>query len=358
MIPATIEDVTQEWLSEVLDVPLTAINKQQIGQGVGLMGDIFKVELTSADSSAPRSVVVKLPSSFDENREQGVALGMFDAEVKFYAELSGQADVGIPRIYHAEIVSGTPEFVIVMEDLSHLDSVAQSDGMSFEQAKAAVEVLAHIHAVWWDKVRDEPSVAWIPTMIGPRIEYIDGLFAEVFPAFEAGFGQVLPEGGLDIYKKFAGNYLKINTVLAERSPWTLAHQDYRVENLLFGKAGSGEAVVLDWQGIGLGPGAYDLAYTLGGSVDTDIRRANERELVAAYHQTLLECGIENYSFDQLYDDYGHAQLMGGLATALMTGATLDLSNERGKQLVTTMAVRHVTAAMDHDGAARLADIVG
>ncbi len=50
--------------------------------------------------------------------------------------------------------------------------------------------------------------------------------------------------------------------------------------------------------------------------------------------------------------------MGGLATALMTGATLDLSNERGKQLVDTMAVRHVTAAMDHDGSQRLTDIVG
>ena len=37
---------------------------------------------------------------------------------------------------------------------------------------------------------------------------------------------------------------------------------------------------------------------------------------------------------------------------MVTGGTMDLSNDRGKQLVETMARRHVTAALDHDGLAR------
>jgi hypothetical protein len=50
-------------------------------------------------------------------------------------------------------------------------------------------------------------------------------------------------------------------------------------------------------------------------------------------------------------------LMGGLAVAMVTAGTLDLSNERGIQLVAIMAERHVQAALDHDGPARLAEIL-
>ncbi len=279
---------------------------------------------------------------------------MFDAEVKLYNELAPEAPTGLPKIYLAEIVPGTSDFVIVMEDLSHLSMVSQSDGMSFEQALAAVKVLADIHAVWWNRVQT-PELEWIPAMTGPRIEYVDGLLTQILPVFAAGFSDVLPPGGLALYEQFAGNYLKINQTIAARSPWTLAHQDYRVENLMFG---DDEVVVLDWQGIGRGPGMYDLAYVLGGSMEIELRRQHEVELVTAYQQQLADNGVTDYSLAQASEDYAFAQLMGGLAVSVVTGGTLDLSNERGKQLVATMAERHVTAALDHDGPERLAAVLG
>ena len=120
--------------------------------------------------------------------------------------------------------------------------------------------------------------------------------------------------------------------------------------------------MLDWQGIGRGPGAYDLAYLLGGSMDTSLRRANEEHLLGTYHDKLLDAGISNsgisnYSVDQLWDDYGLAHLMGGLATAMVAGSTMDLSNDRGTRLIASMVERHVTAALDHDGLERLAAVV-
>ena len=60
----------------------------------------------------------------------------------------------------------------------------------------------------------------------------------------------------------------------------------------------------------------------------------------------------------LAEDYAHCHLMGGLATSMVTGGGMDLSNERGKALITTMAVRHAAAALDHDGLDRLAAITG
>ncbi len=351
MIPENIGEVSTSWLSDVMGDEVQDMDVTQIGQGVGIMGDIYRVGLTGG-TGLPESVVVKLPSSFEENRAQGVALGMFEAEVRFYNELAHAVSVGLPQVYHADIQPGTAEFVIVMEDLSRLRMVEQSQGMSVEEARAAVRVLAHVHAAWWDKAQD-PSLEWIPTMTGPRIEFVDQLLQQILPVFLEGFAKYLPDGGVEIYEKFAGNYLNINTVLAGRSPWTLVHQDYRVENLLFGPPGSGEVVVLDWQGIGRGPGGYDLAYILGGSMSPGTRREHERELVESYHSQLRELGINGYSADQLWDDYGHAQLMGGLATAMVVGGGMDLSNERGVELIATMASRHVAAAMDHDGLKRL-----
>jgi len=354
MIPATIEDVTPQFLTEIFGVKIESIETNQIGQGIGLMGDIYRMQLTSIDSSldVPLSVVVKLPSAFEGNRAQGVALGMFDAEIKFYNELAPSVPVGLPKIYHTDINPGTAEFVIVMEDLTRYDMVAQSDGMSVDQAHAAVEVLGRIHAVWWDKVKT-PDLEWVPSMISPRIEYVDQLLTQIYPQFAEGFGQYLPSGGLELYQQFAGNYLNINKKISARSPWTLAHQDYRVENLLFAP---GEAVVLDWQGIGRGPGAYDLAYLLSGSMTIDSRREHEAALVQTYCKSLESSGISGYTAESAWDDYGFAQLMGGLAVAMVTAGTLDLSNERGVQLVATMAERHVQAALDHDGPARLAEI--
>ena len=128
MIPKNINEVSTSWLSEILGAEVIRAQPRQIGQGVGLMGDIFRVELkySQATIGQPDSVVVKLPSSFEENRTQGVDLGMFEAEVRFYNELVQDATVGVPEVYFAEIKTGTADFVVVMEDLSHLEMVDQT----------------------------------------------------------------------------------------------------------------------------------------------------------------------------------------------------------------------------------------
>ena len=73
-IPENISQVDSAWLSTALDKPISAVEFSQIGQGVGIMGDIFRAQLPYATGSqGPASVDVKLPSSFEENPAQGVA---------------------------------------------------------------------------------------------------------------------------------------------------------------------------------------------------------------------------------------------------------------------------------------------
>ena len=290
----------------------------------------------------------RLPSSFEANREQGIALGMFEAEVRFYNQLGPLINVGLPKIYRADISEGTADFVIVMEDLSDLIMVVQSDGMSNLQAEAAVKVLAKIHSVWWGKMESH-EFDWIPSMIGPRIEFVTQSLSDMFPRFAENFGEYISSDALNLYKLFSKNYLNVNKLLAARSPWTLVHQDCRVENMLFGEIGSDYVAVIDWQGIGRGPSSYDLAYLLGGSVETDLRRQHEDRWISIYHKTLLEEGVLNYSIQELREDYRISHLQGGLATAMFTAGSLNLNNERGLQLVVTMVQRHAQAALDHNG---------
>lgn len=359
MIPATITEVTAEWLSERLNAPVTAVLPTQIGQGIGIMGDIFRVQLEYADAQPdhPASVVVKLPSPYEENRAQGVALGMFDAEIRFYQELGREVTVGLPEIYHADIQPGTADFVLVMEDLTDLITVPQAEGMSAEQAHAAVRVLANVHATWWDRARSG-ELDWIPSMVGDRIAGLVPVLQGLLPSFLDKFADALPPGGQALFEAFPRSYVEIMQHLAADSPWTLVHQDFRVENLLFGATDAERVVVLDWQGIGRGPGAYDLAYSLGGSMASDLRRANEDSLLSAYHQQLTARGVTGYDRVALREDYAVAMLTGGLATPLLIGGGMDLSNERGLELISTMARRHAQAALDHDGLARLKRIIG
>ena len=100
-IPENIEAVTEQWLGTVLGAEVSGHRLARIGEGVGLMGDIYRAELDYAEGpgAGPASVVVKLPSSHEENRAQGVALGMFAAEVTFYNELAPRIAVGMPARY-------------------------------------------------------------------------------------------------------------------------------------------------------------------------------------------------------------------------------------------------------------------
>src|SRR5690606_17604900 len=82
-------------------------------------------------------------------------------------------------------------------------------------------------------------------------------------------------------------------------PWTVAHGDFRVDNLLFG---GDRVAVVDWQTVAHGPGLADLAYFLGASLPVEDRRAHERDLVAGYHQRLTAGGVD-LDFDDCWAGY-------------------------------------------------------
>jgi hypothetical protein len=349
-IPSSITDVDAAWLTDVLrgsnaiTGEVTSFDTEQVGEGVGIMGQLFRLTLhyASPERGAPGSVIVKLPSPFEENRAQGIALGMYEAEVRFYNEMKATTGTRTPWVHLARIVPGTAEFVVVMEDLAGLHMPDEVAGITVEQAEAAAVEVAKLHASWWGKVGGD-EYAWIPTIDAPRIEPVIAVFPMLWEAFAAKFAEYLDDDLRHVGATIAPRWGELMRHFAKR-PMTLLHMDYRSENMMFDDGHT--VVVLDWQALGRGPGCYDLAYLLGGSLTIENRRAAERDLVAKYHATLVEGGVTDYGLDEAWADYCFGGLL-VIATPIFTGGSLDLANERGTALIGGMGKRLLTAVADH-----------
>lgn len=357
-IPQDVADITPTWLTEVFRqdeggsaVTVTEVVAEQIGVGIGIMGESWRLTLRYERPGPgwPATVVVKLPSPFPENRAHGVNLGLYDSETRFYRHMAATTATPTPTCYLSLKDPDDAAFVIVMEDLSGLHMVDQREGLSGQGAERAVVALAELHASWWGRVVTAEH-EWIPSLLHPRIEAMAALWPQLWPVFVERFGRCLPEGGLPLGEMVRDRYWPLMQQLADCT-WTLLHMDFRCENLLFGEPGSPrEVVVLDWQSLGRGSGVYDLAYLLGGSMTTEDRRVHEGHLVHRYHEVLRQMEVGGYSYDQLWADYRLAHLVAGTATCVLTGASTDLGNERGVQLIETMTARHFAAAVDLAGA--------
>jgi hypothetical protein len=83
------------------------------------------------------------------------------------------------------------------------------------------------------------------------------------------------------------------------------------------------------------------------SVNSADRKACEMDIVCSYHESLVEHGVQDYSFDQCLNDY-RACAMFCLVYPVISGGTLDLANERGVELVSAMLDRSVATILDLD----------
>jgi hypothetical protein len=98
-------------------------------------------------------------------------------------------------------------------------------------------------------------------------------------------------------------------------PFAVCHGDYRLDNLMFPPEGDG-VVAIDWQTLDIAPPARDLAYFIGTSLDVNVGRGAEEELVALYHAGLVQRGVDEYDLSRCLDDYRLGLLQGPMITVI------------------------------------------
>lgn len=347
-IPNSHDEITVEWLDEMFraagaDVEVKSFRRRPMGEGVGMMATLELIDLEYARGSGPDTIVVKLKAVNDANRAVALAFDIYQREVLFYRDIADQTSAGTPAVFLAH-VDGPENFALVLEDLSGYRLGDQVHGCHRSDAEAAVVTLAKLHAPFWDDV-DRPEFEFIPydtpSVHGDALR--DGCHAGWDPMV-AAFGDAVPDFMLDVKDRFLAAVPALQEWLAS-SPSTIVHGDFRMDNLFFGiDEGHLDMMVIDWQGCLRSKGVRDVAYLLSQSVPTEERRQHERDLVALWHQTLVDDGVTGYSAEQAWEDYRRAVLALWILVVVIAG-TLDSSNERGRVWMTEM-IRRSAATID------------
>ena len=118
-------------------------------------------------------------------------------------------------------------------------------------------------------------------------EFAQALLVEQWPGFKQRFGHGLSSECLAFGDQYITSHVAwVRGHLGEK---TLIHGDLRTENILYHPDDS--ATVVDWQTPMASCGLADVAYFLGGSLDTSDRRAHEQTLVSIYRQRLNALGM-------------------------------------------------------------------
>jgi hypothetical protein len=107
-----------------------------------------------------------------------------------------------------------------------------------------------------------------------------------------------------------------------------------------------EPVAIDFQIVGTGSGMYDVGYFISQSIDTDVRRGHDRELVNHYLDRLEEHGI---TVDR---EESWRQYLVCICFCVTYGVTtfggFTEQNERGQALLSDMLLRSLHAVADND----------
>ena len=341
-----VEGVSASWLGRVLadetdGADVTDLEVEPIG--TGQVADTVRLRPTwDPPGAGPTTLVAKVPSSQEASRAAALATRTYEVEAGFYRDLAADLPVRAPRCHHAAHDPATDAYAVVLEDVAPAVQGDQIAGCSVDEAVAAIDELALLHAPRWG----DPSLgelAWLDRRDAPAQSALAGLVGLLAPGFVERFAPSLDDDVVAVVEAFptqAERYL-----LGRSGPLTVAHNDYRVDNLLFG----GErVVVVDWQTVTRGPGVDDLSYFLGASLPTEVRRAHERDLVEHYRQRMAEGGVD-LEVDQLWRDYRWGAFAGVLMT--IVASMLVAATDRGDAMFTAMAERHARHVIDLEGAA-------
>jgi len=357
--PTSIAEVTEDWLTSALagagvldNGRVTDFSSEPIGQGVGLLGLLHRITpaYDPDGGTGPASVVLKFPVDHEQTRFVTRTFGFYGKEVAFYRTAAASTPLATPACLAANHDPESDDFVLLLEDLSEADVYSQLDGCPPDVAEHALRALARHHAAFWESPTFDAELSWLPAGWDPPMpQGVQHGVATGWEPFLAAFGDRVDDDIRAIGERFPSVTTEMMT-FPERQV-TLAHADYRLDNLFFRPTSGGggpEVVAIDWQICVKTVGGYDVGYFLSQSLTVENRRAHEARLLEAYRETLAESGID-YPADQLWEDYRRTALF-CLCYPIQAGGTIELVNERAVRLVGDMLDRVVTAIRDLDAA--------
>lgn len=361
-LASTVGALTPAWLTEALreqggigDALVTSVDVEPIGQGVGILCQLFRLtlEYDGEPEGVPQTVIAKIPALDPQTRGMVSVFRFYEREVRFYLDLGDAVGLNTPRCYYGAYDDASGDFVLLLEDLEAKRLGEQLGGCALDDARLVIRELAGMHAKWWGDPRLD-ELTWMPRSSDPINKAGLALYPMAWPIFLERFGDKLPDGVRGTGEQIATRFNEILDRFAERpGSLTLCHGDARLDNFFFAaQPGDPPITVIDWQISLKSVGTYDLGYFMTQSLALDVRREHEQDLLRLYYDTLIADGVADYSYDQMLEDYRWTVLF-CIAYPVMGGGLGELVNDRAYQLVTAMLERSASAILDWDAGALL-----
>jgi hypothetical protein len=346
-----VSDVSPEWLTQALrradvlsDGQVTALKCDVVGRGqLGLVARLIPQYEVPDDEHPPASFVLKLPRQDAGSRELGIAMGAYEAEVRFYQQVARTVDIVTPALYWADLEPASGRFTILLEDLTGRGRIGdQIAGSTPDEAAGALEALVGLQARRWN----DPALRTLPWLADlGRTRLIFASIELALPVFLGRFGHRLSPEHVGLLERTAGHILKwVDALLCP--PSVVMHGDFRVDNMVFPADSVQPPTVFDWQTVRLGPPLVDVCTFFAGCLSIEQRRDHERDLLRSYHGGLMAAGVEGFSFDELWQAYRWSVFYGLLLTVAVAVALEQ--TDRGDELLAGMVSRSACLAQDLD----------
>jgi hypothetical protein len=294
------DQVTPDWLEGVLQragcLPRGRVRELQASAQETTTSRVLRLSVQyagEAPDAAPWRLLLKLsrPGFHPQFGEQ---------EVAFYTQVApAMPHPPIVRCYDAAYCPDRKQSHLLLEDLSETHAgVGSRPPAPRETCARIVRCLARFHAFWWDHPRlgrdigsppEPPNVARLEEHVAGFLSFLgDQLSGDQ----QRIYRQVARTAGDRWQRRFAsGRHL------------ALIHGDAHFENFLVPHHERDAIRIIDWQFWNTSVGPQDLAFMIARNWTREQRRGLELDLLRLYHQELVCCGVEGYTWERCWNDY-------------------------------------------------------
>lgn len=336
--PTSPDAMSPVWLAGKLGQDASALRGFTASKvGTGQMCDSFRLTLDWAhDVDAPATVVAKCPSHDDASRHIAKLTGTYVKEVSWYRELAAGSGVAAPVCHHAEIAGDDVDFILILSDLAPAKQGDQLAGLGLAGLVPCIDAAAGLHALLWN----DPRLDALPWLARDNGDVIRALFPQLYAGFRDRYAERLDPEVLDLG---AGIIDRLDAYLSRQTAArTIVHGDLRIDNILFAPDGE-RCWLVDWQTLGRGSGATDLAYLVGTSIaDPFERAAADRPAFDHWIAALRQRGVDPDP-DALWTDY-RVGALSGYFMAVFASMSVERT-ERGDEMFAVMAERPARQAL-------------
>jgi hypothetical protein len=346
-----LDQVTPEWLTAVLQRSGALLNGEVNGfeveadRGNWSTNGTLRLDYSSdATGEQPPRLFLKL---VDTDLGDGEWFG--PSEVEYYTrDYMDVPDAPLLRCYDGRFSPVLQRYHLLLEDVSPTHAVACDQPPTLDYGLVLAEAFAALHARWWGA--DRLAAANAPIHDAAHIRRFVAI-AElgVGHIIRALAGELAPHWPAVIRDIFARHPEVMIARGRDLNGFTLIHGDAGCYNIMVPRSGVRPLYLLDRQpfdwSLTTWLGVYDLAYAIVLDWDVEARRRWEQPILRHYHETLLRRGVQNYSWEQLWDDYRLCVAMGVyIAVEYCRGGI----NEEMQWVWLSMLQRALTAVDDLD----------